>query len=128
MKNPALFTDVFQKLSDEGYVNYEKYSGVTLTGKGKKIAITTKKKHDMLKEFLLILGVNEKVADKDACRIEHVMVPETADRLTKFVEFVHRKKEGTRWVGHFKYFYETGQYVECNPSNAEECPVHGRKK
>ena len=31
-------TEMFQKLSDKGYINYEKYSGVTLTKKGEKIA------------------------------------------------------------------------------------------
>ena len=91
--NPASVTEIFQKLSDEGYIDYEKYSGVTLTQKGKKIAISTKKKHDMLKEFLLILGVNDKIADDDACSIEHVVDPETVDRLTKFVDFVHQIKD-----------------------------------
>ena len=62
--NPASVTEIFQKLSDDGYINYEKYSGVTLTAKGKKTAIATKKKHDTLKKFLIILGVDEKIADK----------------------------------------------------------------
>jgi len=35
--NPASVTEIFQKLSNEGYIDYEKYSGVKLTGKGKKI-------------------------------------------------------------------------------------------
>ncbi|RLI64105.1 MAG: metal-dependent transcriptional regulator [Candidatus Asgardarchaeum californiense] len=125
--NPASVTEIFQKLSSEGYINYERYGGASLTKKGKKIAIATKKKHDMLKEFFLILGVDEKVADGDACRIEHVMDSKTVDRLTRFVEFVHREKEGPRWLDHFKYFYETGNYVECNPSNEKNCPVHGKK-
>ena len=125
--SPASVTEVFQKLDSEGYVNYEKYSGVTLTKKGEKIAISTKKKHDILKDFLLIIGVNDMIADEDACKIEHVVNPETIDRLTKFVKFVYKKKEVPRWLDHFKYFYETGHYVECNPSNEEKCPVHGEK-
>ena len=31
--NPASVTEIFQKLNDEGYINYEKYTGVTLTEK-----------------------------------------------------------------------------------------------
>ena len=55
---PASVTEIFQKLCDEGYINYEKYSGVTLTEKGKKIAIKTKNKHEILKDFLIILGID----------------------------------------------------------------------
>ena len=62
-------SEMFQKLSKAGYINYEKYDGVTLTKKGKIIAKKTRKKHKTLKEFLIILGINEKTADADACRI-----------------------------------------------------------
>ena len=44
--NPASVTEIFQKLSDEEYINYEKYSGVALTEKGRTIAVKTKKKHE----------------------------------------------------------------------------------
>jgi DtxR family Mn-dependent transcriptional regulator len=125
---PSSVTEMFQKLKDEGYINYKKYSGVTLTTKGRNIAKKTRKKHNTLKQFLLILGTDEKVADADACRIEHIVNPETMDRLTKFVEFVKCFKEGPRWLDHFKYFYETGEYVECTPRNSSKCPVHGMKK
>ncbi len=121
-------TEMFQKLGNAGYINYEKYSGVTLTKKGKNIAKKTRKKHDTLKEFLLIIGVDEKVANEDACKIEHIVNQETMNRLTKFVEFVKRFEDNPRWLDHFKYFYETGKYVECTRENASDCPVHGRKK
>jgi DtxR family Mn-dependent transcriptional regulator len=121
-------TEMFQKLSEAGYINYEKYSGVTLTEGGKRIAKITREKHRILKEFLLILGVDEIVADADACRIEHVVNPETLDRLTKFVEFVHAKEEGPLWLDHFIYYYKTGEYIDCCPKDIEKCPVHGDEK
>jgi len=121
-------TEMFQKLSEAGYINYEKYSGVTLTEPGRKIAKETKEKHRILREFLLILGVDNAIADEDACKIEHVVNVETLDRLTKFVAFVHHKEEGPLWLDHFKYFYETGKYIECYPGNREKCPVHGEKE
>ena len=80
---PSSVTEMFQKLSEADYVNYKKYGGVTLTAKGKRIAKKTRKKHNILKEFLLNLGVNEKISDKDACRMEHIVNPETMDRLVK---------------------------------------------
>ena len=126
--NPASVTEIFQKLSDEGYINYEKYSGVTLTSKGKSIALKTKKRHDILKNFLMILEIDGEIADEDACKIEHIVNHETMDKLTKFVEFVHKEKSCSRWLDHFKYFYKTGKYIECQPKNQNKCPVHRQKK
>ena len=125
---PSSVTEMFQKLHKAGYINYEKYSAATLTKKGKNIALKTKKKHKTLKKFLLILGVDEKIADMDACKIEHIVNPQTMDRLTKFVEFVHMKEDTPRWLDHFNYYYETGKYVECQPSTQKYCPVHKNKK
>ena len=126
--NPASVTEIFQKLSDEGYIDYKKYNGVTLTQKGKKIAISTKKKHDTLKNFLMILGINKKTADIDACKIEHIVNSETMERLTKFVEFVQQFKDGPRWLDHFKHFYETGEYVKCNLGNSKKNPVNNKQQ
>jgi DtxR family Mn-dependent transcriptional regulator len=123
---PSSVTEMFQKLSKDGFINYEKYGGATLTSKGKKIAKSTRQKHNMLHDFLSILGVDEKIVDEDACRVEHILNPETIKRLTKFVEFVHQKEEGPRWLDHFNYFYETGEYIECTPSTKRSCPIHGK--
>jgi DtxR family Mn-dependent transcriptional regulator len=126
--NPASVTEMFQKLSDENYISYEKYSGVTLTDKGRKIAVQTKQKHDILKNFFTILGVDDHTADADACKIEHSITKSTFEKLTRFVEFVQHNEGKSRWLDHFKYYDATGIYVECNPSNRSECPVHGKKK
>jgi len=126
--NPASVTEIFHKLSDEGYIHYEKYSGVTLTKKGKEIAMKTKKRHDTLKSFLMILGINEKIADEDACRIEHIVNPETMKKLRKFVEFAELENVCSRWLDHFHYYYETGEHIECKPAHEEKCPVHGGKR
>jgi len=124
--NPASVTEIFQKLSNEGYIDYEKYSGVKLTGKGKKIAVRTKNKHDTLKKFLVILGVSEEIADEDACKIEHSVNQETMEILRKFVEFARIEDGCSRWLDHFKYFDETGKYIKCSPRNEKNCPIHSK--
>ena len=106
--NPASVTEFFQKLHQEGYITYKKYSGVKLTRKGKVVAMATKNRHDTLKNFFTILGINETYADQDACRIEHVVTPQTMDRLTKFVEFVQHAEKPPQWLDRFKQYYETG--------------------
>ncbi|RLF40645.1 MAG: metal-dependent transcriptional regulator [Thermoplasmata archaeon] len=112
--SPASVTEMFQKLSKNGYINYEKYSGVTLTERGKKIAVKTQRTHDTLERFLKILGLDEDIAREDACRIEHVLNPETIERLKKFVEFVQHLEETPIWLNRFKHYYETGEYLKCD--------------
>lgn len=105
-------SEMFGKLSEMGYINYEKHGGVTLTKKGEKLAIKLSKRHKVLKDFFIILGIDEKIADEDACEIEHVVRKETMDRLTKFVEFV-KSHEDPLWLKRFKEYYETGKLPEC---------------
>ena len=111
--SPSSVTEMFQKLKQQKYINYEKYRGVTLTKKGHRIAVKTKKKHETLREFLCILGVPEHIANEDACRIEHVVNSETMKRLTTFVEFVEDFEESPRWLKHFKHYYTTGKHFSC---------------
>jgi len=106
-------SEMFKKLDKEGYVNHEKYGGVvTLTEKGEKLAIELSEKHKTLREFLIILGIDEETADKEACKIEHVVERETMDRLTKFVKFIKTRKDPS-WLKRFKKYYETGILPEC---------------
>ncbi len=123
--SPSSVTEMFQKLKEKGYINYEKYRGVTLTKKGSVIAEKTKKRHDTLKEFLCILGVPvcdfpEKIANEDACRIEHVVNTETMKRLRKFVSFVQDFDQSPRWLDHFKQYYATGKHFSCDKVTKEE--------
>lgn len=111
--SPSSVTEMFQKLKEQGFINYEKYRGVTLTKKGLDIAMRTKKRHETLREFLCILGIPESIANEDACRIEHVVNNETMKRLTKFVDFVQDFEESPRWLNHFKHYYTTGKHFTC---------------
>jgi DtxR family Mn-dependent transcriptional regulator len=106
-------TEMFGKLAEAGLINYEKYSGVTLTEKGQDMANDLSNKHDTLRSFLSILGVPEDVADADACIMEHNVSTETLDRLTTFVEFVNLPKEGPVYLMHFREYYETGDTPRC---------------
>ncbi|MFO7991035.1 MAG: metal-dependent transcriptional regulator [Thermoplasmata archaeon] len=105
--NLSSVTEMFQKLDDKGYINYRKYSGVTLTEKGEEKAVELSEKHKVLRDFFIYLGVDEEIADEDACNIEHVVKKETMDRLTKFVDFIESHEEPL-WLERFKKYYETG--------------------
>ncbi|MBC7086831.1 MAG: metal-dependent transcriptional regulator [Methanomethylovorans sp.] len=126
LSSPSV-TGMFKKLTKMGYINYEKYGGVTLTPEGERIAKKTIKKHSTIRDFLIIIGLDEEIANHDACRIEHILTPQTFDRLTKFVEYMNFNKELPICLDHFKYFYDTGENIACTVSSREECPVHGKK-
>ncbi len=117
-------TEMFQKLDNEGLINYEKYSGVTLTTKGKHVVNELKKKHETLKEFFLILGLESNIADSEACKVEHVIEEETIKKLLNFVEFVKFRKVYPHWLDHFKHYESTGELIECTISCGRDCPVH----
>jgi DtxR family Mn-dependent transcriptional regulator len=114
-------TEMFGKLDEAGLINYEKYSGVTLTENGQRMANDLHRKHETLREFLIILGVPEEVADADACTMEHSVSQETLDRLTGFVDFVHIPEDGPIWLQHFREFYETGQTPACAMDCLKAC-------
>ena len=111
--SPSSVTEMFQKLEKQGYINYEKYGGATLTKSGDVIAVNTRKKHTTIYKFLKIIDVPDTIANEDACRIEHVVHKKTMLRLTQFVSFVEKYEQKPRWLDHFQQFYTTGALPEC---------------
>ena len=80
-------TGMLKKLSENGFINYEPYGYVTLTEKGKKIALEIEKRHIFLKDFFKnTLGVDEKTAEATACQMEHSMDNKTFKKFKKFIE------------------------------------------
>jgi hypothetical protein len=59
---------------------------LVLTDKGKNAAKSIFERHTVLTEFLTKVGVDTETAALDACRIEHVISPETLDAIKKFTE------------------------------------------
>ena len=125
---PPSVTEMFQKLSKMGYINYQKYSGVTLTEKGEEAANEVFQRHKILEDFLLTLGVDEKIAIRDACEIEHKASKETLLRLERFIEFLEKSKSSGGWIDHLYHYFETGIFIECRPDHRGNCPVHKMKK
>jgi Mn-dependent DtxR family transcriptional regulator len=89
VKSPSV-TNMLQKLHGAGLIVYERYRGLTLTGKGEQIARFSQQKHKTITEFLQILGVGEKIAKSDAEGIEHHVHKNTIRRMQSFVDFVSK--------------------------------------
>ena len=66
-------------------VAQEPYGDIELTVKGRRVANSILTRHTTLKAFLVKLGVSEKVADNDACLMEHILSAQTMDRIRDFL-------------------------------------------
>ena len=75
-----------KKLRENGYINMDNDGYITLSETGLEIAERMYERHTLLSSFLIRLGVDEKTAVEDACRIEHVISPETFQKLKEHVE------------------------------------------
>ena len=77
-------------LREGGYILMEKDGAITLTDSGKKLAETIYERHTVLSELLIRLGVDEKTATDDACRIEHVISDESFQAIKQYY-YQHKK-------------------------------------
>ena len=77
-------------LREGGYILMEKDGAITLTDSGKKLAETIYERHTVLSELLNRLGVDEKTATDDACRIEHVISDESFQAIKQYY-YQHKK-------------------------------------
>lgn len=73
-------------LKNEGYVQVDEQGGLNLTTEGKKIAQKIYERHVVLTQMLVNLGVDEKNAAEDACKIEHHISDKTFKALKKHLQ------------------------------------------
>ncbi|MCC8151141.1 MAG: metal-dependent transcriptional regulator, partial [Lachnospiraceae bacterium] len=66
-----------KNLRVNGYINVDECGFITLTDAGMEIAASIYERHLLLKKWLVFLGVDEQVAEEDACKIEHTLSQET---------------------------------------------------
>lgn len=64
-------------LKKNGYITVDKDGYITLTEEGSSLARKIYDRHTILTKALAALGVDEKTAEEDACRIEHVISDES---------------------------------------------------
>lgn len=63
---------------------HEPYGGVDLTAKGRRVAKSILARHKLLSNFLTKLGVSQRMAERDACLMEHILSAETLDKIRLF--------------------------------------------
>jgi Mn-dependent DtxR family transcriptional regulator len=90
--HPSSVTKMVQKLDKDNYLIYEKYRGLILTPKGKKVGKRLVDRHELLEQFLRVIGVDEKHIYEDVEGIEHHLSWDAIDRIGDLVQFFQDEK------------------------------------
>ena len=73
-------------LKEGGYVAANADGFLSLTDAGREVAEKIYERHTMLTELLIQLGVDEKVAAEDACKMEHVISDESFEAIKRHIK------------------------------------------
>ena len=87
----ASVTNMVQRLDAEGLLNYEKYRGLILTAAGKRLARNIAHRHQLLTDFLKLLGLDERVIYHDVEGMEHHISPSTLRAIAALTEQLRRR-------------------------------------
>lgn len=79
-------------LKDGGYITVDKNGYIELTDVGMETALKIYQRHQLVTEFLVMLGVDEETASEDACKIEHHLSDTSFDAIKKHLEKYRSKK------------------------------------
>ncbi|APC48320.1 transcriptional regulator MntR [Virgibacillus halodenitrificans] len=85
--HPSSVTKMIQKLDKDDYLNYEKYRGFVLTAQGEKIGERLVFRHELLEDFLEIIGVDKENIYEDVEGIEHHLSWNSIDRIGDLVNY-----------------------------------------
>ncbi|MGJ3203843.1 transcriptional regulator MntR [Geobacillus sp. FJAT-46040] len=85
--HPSSVTKMVQKLDKDEYLVYEKYRGLVLTPKGRKIGQRLVYRHELLEQFLRLIGVSEENIYRDVEGIEHHLSWNAIDRIGDLVQY-----------------------------------------
>lgn len=96
-------TGALQALGEKNYVNYTPYDAITLTSEGLEAAKKVVRRHRVLKSFFTsVLGIDAKIAEDGACKLEHGIPRLIVERLIEFMEFVETCPRGGKdWINRF---------------------------
>lgn len=75
-----------KNLRENGFIDVDANGYITLLESGQAIAEKMYERHTTLSTWLMSLGVDEKIAVEDACRIEHIISVESFEAIKKIAK------------------------------------------
>ena len=82
-----------KQLREGGYILMDKDNYITLTDAGMEIAQRIYERHKVLTRMLTMIGVDEKIAEDDACKVEHDISVQTFTALKDQLEKMEAKRQ-----------------------------------
>lgn len=89
---PSSATKMVQKLSQIGFVQYEKYGIIKLTQKGEIMGKFLLKRHSIIESFLIDIGVEKDILVNIEL-IEHSVTRETLEKIELLNTFLKQNKD-----------------------------------
>lgn len=89
---PSSATKMVQKLSDIGYLKYQKYGVIVLKKTGYELGKKLLNRHNAIEKLLKILNINENNILYETEKIEHTISEDTLKCIDKFVNFVNNNE------------------------------------
>ena len=80
-------SEALMRLANMDFIIYEGRKGIKITQKGIEQAQKTVKKHEILSNFFeKILKTDKSIANKNACKIEHVIDDELIEKMYEYIK------------------------------------------
>ena len=80
-------------LKNGGFIKVDKDGYITFIDEGKKTAERIYERHTVLTDWLVGIGVDEKTAAEDACRLEHNFSSESFEKLKNHIQICHTRSD-----------------------------------
>ncbi len=87
----ASVTNMVQRMDAEGLLKYEKYRGLVLTTAGETLARNITRRHELLTDFLKLLGLDDEVIYHDVEGMEHHISPSTVRAIEALTAQLQRQ-------------------------------------
>lgn len=99
---PPSVVEAVDRISKLKLVSREKYGEIKLNNKGIAVARSIIHKHNTLKRFLNVLGVDDETAEREACAMEHILSDSTINKLERHTEFIQSYSQDEKYKKSFK--------------------------
>lgn len=74
-------------LKNSNYITVDKNGHILLTDLGKETAEKIYERHNVITEFMIAsLGISKETAEKESCRIEHIVSEETFQKMKEYIK------------------------------------------
>lgn len=94
-KKPSVSV-AMKNLRQKNLIKVADNGDIRLTEEGHKIADKVYERHQLISSWLMMLGVHEKTALHDACRIEHIISEESFQALKRAVHELREQQESVK--------------------------------